>query len=216
MSTKLADNALTTLEDVKIMLGIAPDDVDEQRDAMLVNLINYASAWIERMTGRKLGRQQYTQRYVASGTQELVLLQWPIINVEYVKDTTDGSIIPPEEYDYTVDGEIGVLYKDNGWTYYGFPHGLTGDAVTGSRNITVRYTAGYILPWEATDEAPADLPADLEGLAQEMVQYIFGKLESGGSSGLKAFSISDVRWEWSDETPSSWQDIINQYKRVCL
>ena len=88
MSAKLADNALTTLEDVKIMLGIAPDDVDEQRDAMLVNLINYASAWIERMTGRKLGRQQYTQRYVASGTQELVLLQWPIINVEYVKDTT--------------------------------------------------------------------------------------------------------------------------------
>lgn len=64
----------------------------------------------------------------------------------------------------------------------------------------MRYTAGYILPWEATDEAPADLPADLEGLAQEMVQYIFGKLESGGSSGLKAFSISDVRWEWSDET----------------
>ena len=87
---------------------------------------------------------------------------------------------------------------------------------TGSRNITVRDTAGYILPWEATDEAPADLPADLEGLAQEMVQYIFGKLESGGSSGLKAFSISDVRWEWSDETPSSWQDIINQYKRVWL
>ena len=87
---------------------------------------------------------------------------------------------------------------------------------TGSLSMSVRYTAGYILPWEATDEAPADLPADLEGLAQEMVQYIFGKLESGGSSGLKAFSISDVRWEWSDETPSSWQDIINQYKRVWL
>ena len=119
-------------------------------------------------------------------------------------------------YDITVRGNAGVIYKDDGWTYYGFPHGLTGDAVTGSRNITVRYTAGYILPWEATDEAPADLPADLEGLAQEMVQYIFGKLESGGSSGLKAFSISDVRWEWSDETPSSWQDIINQYKRVWL
>ena len=28
MSAKLANNALTTLEDVKIMLGIAPDDVD--------------------------------------------------------------------------------------------------------------------------------------------------------------------------------------------
>ena len=107
-----------------------------------------------------------------------------------------------------------MICKDDGWTYYGYPQGLTGDPVTGSRNIEVKYTAGYILPWEATEEEPADLPADLEGLVQEMVQYAFGKLETGGSAGLKAFSISDVRWEWSEDTPSSWQDIINQYKRV--
>ena len=44
---------------------------------------------------------------------------------------------------------------------------------------------------------------------QEMVQYAFGRLETGGSAGLKAFSISDVRWEWSEDTPSSWQEIIN-------
>lgn len=49
-----------------------------------------------------------------------------------------------------------------------------------------------------------------------MVQYIFGKLESGGSGGLKAFSISDVRWEWSDETHPAGRTIINQYKRVWL
>ena len=158
MSAKLADNALTTLEDVKIMLGIAPDDVDEQRDAMLVNLINYASAWIERMTGRKLGRQQYTQRYVASGAQELVLLQWPIINVEYVKDTTDGSIIPPEEYDYTVDGEIGVLYKDNGWTFRGYVGGLSYDFLLAARYLEVKYTAGYVLPKDATEDDPCTLP----------------------------------------------------------
>ena len=164
MSAKLADNALTTLEDVKIMLGIAPDDVDEQRDAMLVNLINYASAWIERMTGRKLGRQQYTQRYVASGTQELVLLQWPIINVEYVKDTTDGSIIPPEEYDYTVDGEIGVLYKDNGWTFRGYVGGLSYDFLLAARYLEVKYTAGYVLPKDATEDDPCTLPADLQGV----------------------------------------------------
>ena len=145
---------------------------------------------------------------------DLLVENYPIVAVEEIKQA--GEIIDPGLYDITVRGNAGVIYKDDGWTYYGFPHGLTGDAMTGSRNITVRYTAGYILPWEATDEAPTDLPADLEGLAQEMVQYIFGKLESGGSSGLKAFSISDVRWEWSDETPSSWQDIINQYKRVWL
>lgn len=198
MSAKLADNALTTLEDVKIMLGIAPDDVDEQRDAMLVNLINYASAWIERMTGRKLGRQQYTQRYVASGTQELVLLQWPIINVEYVKDTTDGSIIPPEEYDYTVDGEIGVLYKDNGWTFRGYVGGLSYDFLLAARYLEVKYTAGYVLPKDATEDDPCTLPADLQGVVWGIIQQEFSIMQNG-AQGLSAFSISDVSWTFDQE-----------------
>ena len=161
MSAKLADNALTTLEDVKIMLGIAPDDVDEQRDAMLVNLINYASAWIERMTGRKLGRQQYTQRYVASGTQELVLLQWPIINVEYVKDTTDGSIIPPEEYDYTVDGEAADAAKAAQWLNDWNALTVTGQAESfdGETWFTMTVTPldgePVVLEWAKTEEAAA-------------------------------------------------------------
>lgn len=198
MSAKLANNALTTLEDVKIMLGIAPDDVDEQRDAMLVNLINYASAWIERMTGRKLGRQQYTQRYVASGTQELVLLQWPIINVEYVKDTTDGSIIPPEEYDYTVDGEIGVLYKDNGWTFRGYVGGLSYDFLLAARYLEVKYTAGYVLPKDATEDDPCTLPADLQGVVWGIIQQEFSIMQNG-AQGLSAFSISDVSWTFDQE-----------------
>ena len=62
MSVALADNALTTLETVKTMLGIEPDDVDPQRDDVLTNLINYASAWIESMTGRIFKQQTYVQR----------------------------------------------------------------------------------------------------------------------------------------------------------
>lgn len=208
----LRTNALTTLEALKQLLGI--DETDTSQDGVLIQLINRASASIENALGRKLRRSTYTERVKGTGSQYLLVENYPIVAVEEIKQA--GEIIDPGLYDITVRGNAGVIYKDDGWTYYGFPHGLTGDAMTGSRNITVRYTAGYILPWEATDEAPADLPADLEGLAQEMVQYIFGKLESGGSSDLKAFSICDVRWEWSDETPSSWQDIINQYKRVWL
>lgn len=173
----LRTNALTTLEALKQLLGI--DETDTSQDGVLIQLINRASASIENALGRKLRRSTYTERVKGTGSQYLLVENYPIVAVEEIKQA--GEIIDPGLYD-----------------------------------ITVRYTAGYILPWEATDEAPADLPADLEGLAQEMVQYIFGKLESGGSSGLKAFSISDVRWEWSDETPSSWQDIINQYKRVWL
>jgi len=213
MSVELAKNALTTLEAVKTMLGIPADDVDALRDDALTHLINYASAWVERMTGRKLGRQEYTQRYVASGTQELVLLQWPITNVEHVKDTTDGSIIPPEEYDYTVDGEIGVLYKDNGWAFRGYVGGLAYDYQAAMRYLEVKYTAGYVLPKDATADDPCTLPADLQGVVWGIVQQEFAIMQNG-AQGLSAFSISDVSWTF-DKTPrESWLTTIGYYTRL--
>lgn len=206
----LRPNALTTLDALKTVMGIPEEDTGS--DNVLLQLINQASASIERALGRKLRRSIYVERLKGTGTQYLMVENYPIVSVTSIKQA--GVLIDPGLYDITVQGNAGVIYKDDGWTYYGYPHGLTGDPITGSRNIEVQYTAGYILPWEATEETPADLPADLEGLAQEMVQYAFGKLESGGSAGLKAFAISDVRWEWSEDTPSSWQAIIDQYKRV--
>ena len=152
----LRTNALTTLEALKQLLGI--DETDTSQDSVLIQLINRASASIENALGRKLRRSTYTERVKGTGSQYLLVENYPIVAVEEIKQA--GEIIDPGLYDITVRGNAGVIYKDDGWTYYGFPHGLTGDAVTGSRNITVRYTAGYILPWEATDEAPADLPAD--------------------------------------------------------
>lgn len=206
----LRPNALTTLDALKAVMGISEEDTSS--DNVLLQLINQVSASIERALGRKLRRSIYVERLKGTGTQYLMVENYPIVSVTSIKQA--GVLIDPGLYDITVQGNAGVIYKDDGWTYYGYPYGLTGDPMTGSRNIEVQYTAGYILPWEATEETPADLPADLEGLAQEMVQYAFGKLESGGSAGLKAFAISDVRWEWSEDTPSSWQAVIDQYKRV--
>lgn len=208
----LRANALTTLDALKPLLGLTASDTST--DDILIQLINQASASIERALGRRLRRGTYTEKVKGTGNQYILLDNYPIINVEYIRQA--GELIDPGLYDIAIQGRAGVIYKDDGWTYYGYPHGLAGDPVTGSRNIEVRYTAGYLLPWEATEGNPADLPADLEGLAQEMVQYAFGKLQTGGTGGLKAFSISDVRWEWSDDTPSSWQEVINEYKRVWM
>jgi hypothetical protein len=206
----LRENALTTLEALKQFLGLAADDTSA--DSVLIQLINQASASVERALGRKLRRTVYTEKVKGTGSQQLLVENYPVTDVEYIKQA--GEEIDPGLYDFTTHGNAGVIYKDDGWTYYGYPHGLTNEPVVGSRNIEVRYTAGYILPGDATEEEPATLPADLEGLVQEMVQYAYGKLSTGGSAGLKSFSISDVRWEWSTETPQTWQDIIDQYKRV--
>ena len=192
------------------MLGLSDEDIGS--DGILIQLINQASASVERALGRKLRRSSYVEKRKGTGSQYLLVEHYPIVSVAYIKQA--GEEIDPSLYDIATQGNAGVICKDDGWPYYGYPQGLTGDPVAGSRNIEVKYTAGYILPWEATKEEPSDLPDDLEGLVQEMVQYAFGRLETGGSAGLKAFSISDVRWEWSEDTPSSWQDVIDRHKRV--
>ena len=64
----LAENAMTTLHRMKLMLGL-PDVEDERTDEIVTLLINKASAWIERQTGRHLGKRSYHQWYDADGQQ---------------------------------------------------------------------------------------------------------------------------------------------------
>ena len=209
----LAPNALTTLDVMKTMLGIQPDDTDDQRDMIITNLINYVSAWVERMTGRNLGKQTYVQEYIASGTQELVLLQWPILSVDYVKDKRREREIPASEYDFNVTGNIGVLYNDNGWPLRGHRGGLTYDIVAPMRCLEVKYTAGYVLPKDATDDEPCTLPADLQGVVWGAVMQEFATMQNG-AQGLTAFSISDVSWTFDKNPRQSWLDTIGYYVRL--
>ena len=71
----LADNALTTLDRMKLMLGLS-DIEDERTDEIVTLLINRASSWIERQIGRHLGKRSYRQFYDADGQQELVTLEY--------------------------------------------------------------------------------------------------------------------------------------------
>lgn len=205
----LADNALTTLDRMKLMLGLA-DIEDERTDEIITLLINRASSWIERQIGRHLGRHSYHQWYDADGQQELVLLEYPIISVEYVKQ--EGKIVDPETYDYAQTGEIGVIYRDKGWLKAGYRRGLAYDIVAPMRVIEVSYTAGYVLPKDATADDPQTLPSDLEGLLWDMVSQIYTNLQNG-SQGLSSFSISDVTWNFDKSIPESWKRLINLYRR---
>ena len=205
----LADNALTTLDRMKLMLGLS-DIEDERTNEIVTLLINRASSWIERQIGRHLGKRSYRQFYDADGQQELVTLEYPIVSVEYVKE--DGKEVDPKSYDYAQTAEIGVIYRDEGWLKAGYRSGLAYDVVATKRVIEVSYTAGYVLPKDATDDDPQTLPADLEGLLWDMVSQAYTSLQNG-SQGLSSFSISDVTWNFDKSTPESWQQLINLYRR---
>ena len=205
----LANNALTTLDRMKLMLSL-DDETDERTCTLVELLVNKASSWVEQQVGRPLGKNTYREFYEADGQQELVTLKYPIISVDYVKEA--GRLVPPERYDYGQTANIGVIYRDDGWLRAGYRRGLANDIIETKRNIEVCYTAGYVLPKDATDEEPQTLPADLEGLVWDMVSQAYANMQNG-SQGLKSFSISDVSWTFDKSTPAAWLQIVHLYRR---
>ena len=205
----LANNALTTLDRMKLMLDL-DDEADERTCALVELLINKASSWVERQVGRPLGKSAYREFYDADGQQELVTLKYPIVSVDYVKEA--GRLVPPALYDYGQTANIGVIYRDDGWLRAGYRRGLANDIIESKRSIEVCYTAGYVLPKDATEEEPQTLPADLEGLVWDMVSQAYANMQNG-SQGLKSFSISDVSWTFDKSTPEAWLQLVNLYRR---
>lgn len=212
MSVTLNENALTTLERVKSMLGIAANDTDQQRDDIIVNMINAASAWFESQTGRKFKKKSYTERYQGSNSQELCLRQYPIVSIASITDTEENSVIDAGLYSFEDTGHIGVVWKDDGWSMQTYNYGLANDPLFSKRYISVAYTAGYILPKDATQQQPATLPSDIESVIWEMVQQQY-KLMQDGAFNLASFSISDVSWTWDKQQKQSWLDTVSSYKR---
>lgn len=208
----LASNALTTVERTTLMMGLASEgkDRDKRTEQIIELLINRASAWVEAQLGRHLGKNTYHQWYEANGQQELVTLEFPIISVEFVKE--DGRLVDPKCYDIGQTGHVGVIYRDDGWLKAGYRRGLAYDIVAPKRAIEVKYTAGYVLPKDATKRTPQTLPADLEGLMWDIVSQWYTSLMNG-SQGLTSFSISDVTWHFDKSTPESWTQLINLYRR---
>ena len=205
----LAENALTTVERMKLMLGL-PDETDERTNLIIELLINKASSWIERQLDRHLGKHAYLHRYCADGQQELVTDEYPIISVEYVKE--EGKLVAPNLYDYSQTGNIGVIYRDSGWLKAGYRRGLAYDTVAIKKAIEVSYTAGYVLPKDATEDDPQTLPADLEGLVWDIVSQAYTNLQNG-SLGLNSFTIADVIWDFDKSTHSEWTQLISLYRR---
>lgn len=209
---RLAYNAMTTLADTLERLGIDEADADVAVKNNVIRLINSASAWVETITGRKFGRATYVHRYPSPDAQELVLQQYPIRAVEYVKDVASGVPFDPASYDFTMDGNIGVLYRDEGWPFAGYRYGLANDVKMPSRSLEVKFTAGYVLPKDATEDEPSDLPWDIISIVWGIAEQEFSVL-TNGSQGLAAFSVSDVSWTFDKEPRASWMETLGHYMR---
>ncbi len=211
---KLSGNALTTVKDTLIFLGMDPDG--EECTALVRNnivmMINAASAYVETQTGREFGRKERRERYEGTGSQKLILNHYPIRGISMIKDISSGGLIKESDYYLEEEGKSGILHKDDGWPGRGYPSGLANDVNTFKKSIEVIYTSGYILPKDGTCKEPSDLPYDIQYAVWTMIQQQWNLLASGGG-GLSAFSISDVSWTFDNTESPVVTEMVNKYKR---
>ena len=145
-------------EHLKIETGQTGDD------AFLTSLIDRASQFIKRYTGRVLNQTTLTETYDALGSPVLLLRDFPVVSVTSVHESIDQvfdatTLVPAA--DYYVNLRKGRITRTSGAPWLSYP-----DAVQ------VVYSAGY-----------ATIPTDIEMVALELCAAKWRRRRNEGLSG---------------------------------
>lgn len=209
----LADNALVTLAGTKTFLGIT----DSSRDAVLEILINTASDYIEKRTGRKFSETDYEQEtYDGTGTDQIQLKNYPVVaftklEVNNTSNNSDSwSEIPESEY--WVDTETGIITKTGAFVGSDFNSELAeslSDSIfnSGKNRYRATYSAGY-----------ESIPNDLKYACMSLVETL---LYSSGGKAIKSETLGDHSVSYEAISVKGYgkglvDDIIGTYRDIPL
>ena len=155
---------LTQLSSVKARLGVS----DTADDALLTNLIKFASGRFERQCNRLFDRQADTTDEFSADRCELRVARYPIESVSafHLKsDETEGWV-----------AQTGVEYLIRRACLISLPFPL-GDC---SQLVRVTYTGGYVLPGTSPGAGQTALPDDLEQACVEQVAFWYQRRDQLG------------------------------------
>lgn len=188
--------ALATVAEAKVVLKVPSGSTE---DAVLEDLINRASAWANRHTGRQLLEADYEEFYDGDGSDELMLNNYPVLEIASVHDDPirefGASSLLVEDTDFLVDAAAGILT------------GLPGHPVffRGKRTIKVAYSAGY------ADDA---IPHDLKDAVLMIVQHHYKRMYQDQRIGLASETIGDQTFTYSEkDIPAKAQTTLDRYRR---
>lgn len=171
---------------------------DYSKDIFLERQINSASSMVSKYCNRKFIADTYSEFYKGSGRQRLVLNQYPINSITSVS-VNSAALTAGTDY-VTADSTYlnqGIIFKNNGWTWYGYLTGIVGELTAPIDNIEVVYSAGYTL-------SPMTLPYDLENTVIFMVADAYGT-QNENRIGLKELTQGKLNYIWKDDS------LIQQY-----
>lgn len=187
-------NALTSLANVKVQLGISVTT----EDAFLERLINVASQQIERHCNRKFKSTAYTESFDGPMGNQIVLPQYPVTAIAGVwVDSTrvfasESQLDATDISDADQDLSRGLLRRVTGL----FPKGV--------RNIKVTFTAGY-----SSIEAQAP---DLEYACILLVEMAY-RSRSDRRIGRRSISRGEESVSYLTEWPIEVIGLLDAYRR---
>jgi hypothetical protein len=158
--------ALLSLEELKIMLGIAAGDTTS--DPQLQQMIDWYSAYVSQVTNTVFAREKVRETWRDINDRRLFLSHWPVKedDIESV-ESPRGAILDPTTYELEeASGKLSIF-------------------AARSEPIVVIYTGGYNLPDEAPD--------DLKNAASLMVRQGRTEAQREATAGIKSISHKDQR-----------------------
>lgn len=207
----LNNNALTTVERVVNVIksypflpeGLEFSDVDVINE--LERLINQWSSTIQTFIKRDIGASTRIEFTNGSTFPYLVLNHYPIREITSIEQIDGvGNVVSTLDIEGIMkmvssdDLNKGMLYLEPNFAQrYSTAGIITHNRQNALRSFKVTYVAGYILPKDATEEIPSDMPADLENLVIDLVKETFiDETDSMRAQDLITLTEGNVQRMW--------------------
>lgn len=206
--------ALTTLERAKSFLEISGD----KKDTALTMIINQITGSIEQYLKRRLLSQTYTdEKYDGSGTNLIILNQFPVSAFTELKVNTSGDA---SESLQTIDSARYFWYPDGrvvlNTAIPGFLDERAGEFIQAPNKYRATYVAGYLIDFDnENDITKHTLPSELEYACLKMVSGVFN---SRKNEGLESVKVGDIAMKFKDMSMSDKEinDILGKYVSTTL
>ena len=195
-------NALTTLDALKLRIGI--DSSDTSQDNELTNYINEISELVESFLNRKLKAQDYTDElYQGNDEQELLLDNYPINSITQIEYRYyyPGSFYTIDADEYFIHRKRYSVVREYGWYRFGSATRYLTKVEFPFYNIRITYNAGY-----------TTIPSDIEGIVKDIIADFFERKQTGGQ-GLKQYRIGDISMTWKDNLSDYQLSILRRYRK---
>lgn len=190
--------ALCSVAEARAALKI--DSANTSETSILEDLINRASSFANKFTGRQLLQASFAEYYDGDGSGELMLNNYPIQSVTTVHDDPNrdfgASSLLVVDDDYVLDTAGGIILAMAGHPAF----------LSGRRSIKVVYSAGY---------ASGSIPYDLKEAVLMIVQHQYKRVYQDQRIGLASETIGDHTMQYSEDAiPKKAKEVLTRYRRI--